>query len=203
MAIQKWYYDKRVQNDLNGANWAPHQYKEHLESLMANKGNMIKFVVLFSEEVERKQPPRDNSRNPNHARRGPPKDKEDDEVKRVKWQMAKRFRDACRSATNEDPDDDEDAIRLKNSSSSSSESEIPEKKLPETKSPGKPASKAAPKPMPKQPKEKKAPESIWRKKKPEVDSDSSEPAQASSSRAPAKKAPVAKVNKLEPHSDTS
>ena len=99
---------------------------------MANKGNLIKFVVLFNKEVESQNPPRDNSRNQNRSRRGPPKDKEDDEARRVKWQMAKRFRDAFRSATNEEPDDDEDAIRLKNSSSSSSESEIPEKKLSET-----------------------------------------------------------------------
>ena len=57
--------------------------------------------------------------------------------------------------------------------------------------------------MPKQPKEKPAPASLWRKKKPEVEPDASEPAQASSSRAPAKKAPVAKVRSFQPHSETS
>ena len=67
--------------------------------------------------------------------------------------MAKRFRDAFRTATNEEPgDDDESEIQLKNIDSESD--------IPESKTPGKPASKAAPKPMPKQPKEKKAPESL-------------------------------------------
>ena len=165
---------------------------------MRNKGNLIKFVVLFNKEVERREAPRDNSRNPNHARRGPPKDREDDEAERVKKEMAKRFRDAFRKATAEEKDDDESEIQLKNTDSSSSESDIPEKK-----SPGKPASKTAPKPMPKQPKEKKAPASLWRKKRPDAESDTSEPAQTSSSRVPAKKAPAAQVKKIEPHSDTS
>ena len=68
------------------------------------------------------------------------------------------------------------------------------------KTPGKPASKTAPKPMPK---EKKAPASLWRKKKTEEDSDASAAAAASSSRAPAKKTVTHKVKKIEPHSDTS
>ena len=204
VALQQWYYDTRTQNELLGKNWAPHQYREYIDGLMANKGNLMKFVVLFNKEVERPKPPRDNSRNPNHSKRGPPQDREDDESRRIKWQMAKRFKDAFRAAHNEELDDEDEAIRLKNSSSSSSESELPErKKESATKSPGKPASKAASKPMPKQPKEKPAPASLWRKKKPEAESDTSEPAQASSSRAPAKKAPVAKVRSFQPHSETS
>ena len=57
--------------------------------------------------------------------------------------------------------------------------------------------------MPKQPKEKKAPAALWRKKKPEEASEASEPEVPSSSRAPAKKEPAHKVKKIEPHSDTS
>ena len=118
--------------------------------------------------------------------------------------MSKRFKDAFRAAHNEELDDEDETIKLKNTDSSSSESELPEmKKESATKSPGKPASKAASKPMPKQPKEKPAPASLWRKKKPEVEPDASEPAQASSSRAPAKKAPVAKVRSFQPHRETS
>ena len=204
VAHQQWYYDTRTQNELLGKNWAPHQYREYIAGLMANKGNLMKFVVLFNKEVERPRPPRDNSRNPERSRRAPPTDREDDESRRVKWQMSKRFKDAFRAAHNEELDDEDEAIKLKNTDSSSSESELPEmKKESATKSPGKPASKAASKPMPKQPKEKPAPASLWREKKPEVEPDTSEPAQASSSRAPAEKTPAAKVKKIELHSKTS
>ena len=84
VALQQWYYDKRIQNDSIGKTWKPHEYQEYLESLAKNSGNLIQFVVYFNKEVERKEPPRDNSRNPNRARRGPPANREDDEADRTK-----------------------------------------------------------------------------------------------------------------------
>ena len=75
---------------------------------------MIKCVVFFNKEVERKAPPRDNSRNPNRARRGPPTDREDDEAERTKREMAKRFREAFRKATAEEKQEySESEIELK------------------------------------------------------------------------------------------
>ena len=60
-------------------------------------------MVYFNKEVvERREPPRDNSRNPNRARRGPPTDREDDEAEKTKREMAKRFREAFRKATAEE-----------------------------------------------------------------------------------------------------
>ena len=94
VALQQWYYDKRVLNDSIGKTWKPHEYSEYLESLARNHGNIIQFVVYFNKEIERKEPPRDNSRNPNRAKRGPPTNREDDEAARTKREMAKRFRDA-------------------------------------------------------------------------------------------------------------
>ena len=59
VAHQQWYYDTRTQNELLGKNWAPHQYREYIAGLMQNKGNLMKFVVLFNKEVERPRPPRE------------------------------------------------------------------------------------------------------------------------------------------------
>ena len=190
VALQQWYYDTRIQNDNNGSTWKTHEYQEYLESLAKNPQNLMKFVVFFNKERQTRVPPRDNSRNPNRARKGPHIDPEDNGADRIKREMARRFREAFRKATEEKTQESsESEIQLKNTDSEL-ESVIPDK------TPGKPASKAAPKPMPK---EKKAPASLWRKEKTEEDSDASATAAASSSRAPAKKTATHKVKKIEPH----
>ena len=163
VALQQWYYDRRIQNDNIGTNWKTHEYQEYLESLAHNPQNLIKFVVFFNKERPRPTATaRDNSRNPNRSRRGPVVDKEGEEADRTKREMARRFKEAFRKATAEEkPDPSESEIELKNTDSES-ESEILDK------TPGKPASKTKPKPMPK---EKKAPASLWRKKEKEEESD--------------------------------
>ena len=63
---------------------------------------MIAFVPLFNRQRQPpKQAPRDNSRNPNRARRGPVYDEKDEAAAETKRQMARRFKEAFQKEAKE------------------------------------------------------------------------------------------------------